>query len=276
MEKEDVKKNTSLTIKNVRDVVVLVFIAVMTFKIFNMEISLNMSEFGFTDLLSIIVAFFSIALSVAFYFKATDTSNRFYDNSYAFTKEMSEVIGRMESGFGEKLKHLDEGYTGIRDKFDQLPFDSSQTQKELEKENAEIKKKEEEQRKTLEELAKKAHLAENEKQELFEHMSKLSRELEESKAQARRFERKMLLNESSNGDSFEVLSYVVRQLSKHRDPDVSPKSPRSGFRFLFRRHRDEIHPEAINDLERFGFLDEEGELTRNAIERMRMVERKVA
>ena len=276
MEKEGIKKNTSLTIKNVRDVVALVFVAVMTFKIFNMEISLNMSEFGFTDLLSIIVAFFSIGLSVVFYFKATDTSNRFYDNSYAFTKEMSEVIGRMESGFGEKLKHLDEGYTGIRDKFDQLPFDSSQTQKELEKENAEIKKKEEEQRKTLEELAKKAHLAENEKQELFEHMSKLSRELEESKDQARRFERRMFLNESSNGDYFEVLSYLVRQLSKHRDPDVSTKSPRSGFRYLFRRHRDEIHHEAINDLERFGFLDEDGELTRNAIERMRMIERKVA
>ncbi|MFM2598110.1 hypothetical protein [Vibrio fortis] len=276
MEKEDIKKNTSITIKSVRDVVVLVFIAVMTFKIFNMEISLNMSEFGFTDLLSIIVAFFSIALSVAFYFKATDTSNRFYDNSYAFTKEMSEVIGRMESGFGEKLKHLDEGYTGIRDKFDQLPFDSSQTQKELEKENVEIKKKEEEQRKTLEELAKKAHLAENEKQELFEHMSKLNRELEESKAQARRFERKMLLNESSNGGSFEVLSYVTRQLSKQRDSEVSPKSPRSAFGHLFRKYRDEIDPEAINDLELFGFLDEEGDLTRKAIERMRMIERKVS
>jgi hypothetical protein len=223
LEKENTSNNTILSIKNVRDVAIIIFIAVMTFKVFTIEITLNMSEFGFTDLLSIIVAFFSIALSVAFYFKATDTSNRFYDNSYAFTKEMSEVIGRMESGFGEKLKHLDEGYSGIRDKFDRLPFDSSQTQKELEKENAEIKRKEAEQRKTLEELAKKAHLAENEKQELFEHMSKLSRELEESKSQARRFERRMLLNESIDGDSFEVLSYLVRHLSKYRDPDISPK-----------------------------------------------------
>ncbi|PME31601.1 hypothetical protein BCV39_22295 [Vibrio sp. 10N.286.55.E10] len=276
MEKESINKNTILSIKNVRDVVVLVFLAVMTFKIFSMEITLNMSEFGFTDLLSIIVAFFSIALSVAFYFKATDTSNRFYDNSYAFTKEMSEVIGRMESGFGEKLKHLDEGYTGIRDKFDQLPFDFNQTQKELEIENAEIKKKEEEQRKTLEELAKKAHLAENEKQELFERMSNLSRELEESKSQARRFERQMLLHESSDADSFTVLSYVVRQLSKFRNPEISMKSPRSGFRYLFRKHKEQLHSDAIHDLERLGFIDEEGDLTRNALDRLRMLDRKVA
>ncbi len=276
MEKENTSNNTILSIKNVRDVAIIIFIAVMTFKVFTIEITLNMSEFGFTDLLSIIVAFFSIALSVAFYFKATDTSNRFYDNSYAFTKEMSEVIGRMESGFGEKLKHLDEGYSGIRDKFDRLPFDSSQTQKELEKENAEIKRKEAEQRKTLEELAKKAHLAENEKQELFEHMSKLSRELEESKSQARRFERRMLLNESIDGDSFEVLSYLVRHLSKYRDPDISPRSPRSSFRYLFRKYREEIHPEAINDLKRFGFIDERGELSRSAIERMIMLDRNVA
>lgn len=276
MEQENTNKGTILSIQNVRDVIIIVFIAVLTFKVFSMEITLNMSEFGFTDLLSIIVAFFSIALSVAFYFKATDTSNRFYDNSYAFTKEMSEVIGRMESGFGEKLKHLDEGYTGIRDKFDRLPFDSSQTKEGLEKENAEIKKKEEEQRKTLEELAQKAHLAENEKQELFEHMNKLSRELEASKAQARKLEKRMILNESSDSDGYEALRYLTRALSVHKDPSVSSKSPRSSYRYLYRRYKDEIHPDAIQDLERVGLIDEDGDLTFNAVERMRMIERKVA
>ena len=39
--------------------------------------------------------------------KATDTSNNFYDNSYKFTKEISEILGRIEAGFGEKLKHID-------------------------------------------------------------------------------------------------------------------------------------------------------------------------
>src|SRR6185436_4120877 len=62
-------------------------------------------------LLSLVLSVFAMALSVAFYFRATDTSNTFYDNTYKFTREMSEVLGRIEAGFGERLRHLDEGYS---------------------------------------------------------------------------------------------------------------------------------------------------------------------
>lgn len=152
-----------LTFKNIRDVTVIVFFSVLSFKLFGMKLSLDIKEFGFTDLLSMLLAFFAIALSVVFYFKATDTSNRFYDNSYTFTKDVSEILGRMEAGFGEKLKHLDEGYSGIRDKFDSLPFDSVKANEEVERENKEIKAKEAEQHQMLENLAKKAKLVESEK-----------------------------------------------------------------------------------------------------------------
>lgn len=266
-----------LTLKNVRDIVVLVFFGVLSFKLFSMDLSLDIKEFGFTDLLSMLVAFFAIGLSVAFYFKATDTSNRFYDNSYAFTKDVSEILGRMEAGFGERLRHLDEGYSGIRDKFDRLPFDSAKALEDIEKENQEIKKKEEEQRKTLESLAQKAHLAENEKIELFEHMEKLSRELEESKTEARRLERRLRINERELRDeSFEVLHYLVKRLKHARNPEVPMNSPRASYRYLFRNIRDELPSGAIRELELNGLVDKEGELTREAIERMHMIERNVA
>jgi len=67
-----------------------------------------------STLLSLLLALFSVALSALFYFKATDTSNAFYDNTYKFTKEIAELLVKIESGFGEKLRHLDEGYKNTR------------------------------------------------------------------------------------------------------------------------------------------------------------------
>lgn len=271
------KKEELLTFKNLRDISVLIFFGVMSFKLFSMDLSLDIKEFGFTDLLSMIVAFFAIGLSVVFYFKATDTSNRFYDNSYAFTKDVSEILGRMEAGFGERLKHLDEGYSGIRDKFDRLPFDSAKAMEEIEKENLEIKEKEAEQHKMLEDLAKRAKLAENEKVELFEHMHQLSIELEESKNEARRLERKIRLNSKNDEDSsFKVLDFLVRRITEARDPSISMKSARSSYRHIFKEIKHSLPRIALRDLERFGLLDEDGELTQEAIEKMRMIERNVA
>ena len=245
-----------LTLKNIRDITIIMFFGVFSFKLFGMELSLDIKEFGFTDLLSMIVAFFAISLSVVFYFKATDTSNRFYDNSYAFTKDVSEILGRMEAGFGERLKHLDEGYSGIRDKFDRLPFDSAKTMEDIEKENQEIKDKEAEQHKMLENLAKKAKLAETEKVELFEHMNTLSHELEQSKRQARRLEKKMRMNNSRvDSESHAVLDYVNRRILKARDQERSPKSMRSGHLHLFREIKREQKP--IKKLYLIELLEEE-------------------
>ena len=39
------------------------------------------------SILSMLLAFFSIFISIFFYFKADETSSRFYDSSYEFMKE---------------------------------------------------------------------------------------------------------------------------------------------------------------------------------------------
>lgn len=99
--------------------IVLILTSVISWKILSTNISIN--ELKATDILSIVISLFAIGLSVAFYFKATDTSNDFYDNIYKFTKEVLEILGRIEAGFGERLKHLDEGYSSMSRKIDVLP-----------------------------------------------------------------------------------------------------------------------------------------------------------
>ena len=56
----------------------------------------------FPALMSLLLALFSVALAALFYFKATETSNTFYDNTYKFTKDIAGLLVRMESGFGER------------------------------------------------------------------------------------------------------------------------------------------------------------------------------
>jgi hypothetical protein len=118
-EKAQVSEPTSHVIwfhwRNIRDLALVAAIVVFTWKILNADLKINIAEFSFTDLLALILALFAVWLSVMFYFKADEASSRFYDNSYRFTKEMGVVLGRMEAGFGERLKHLDEGYSGLRD-----------------------------------------------------------------------------------------------------------------------------------------------------------------
>ena len=46
-------------------------------------------DFNFTDLLSLLLAFFSITISIVFYLKAGETANQFYDNTYKFTQHTS-------------------------------------------------------------------------------------------------------------------------------------------------------------------------------------------
>jgi archaellum component FlaC len=237
--------------------------------LFDSDISISIKEFTFTDLLSIFVSFFAIALSIAFYFKATDTSNRFYDNSYKFTKEISEILGRIEAGFGEKLKHIDEGYAGIRDRFDQIPFDANKAKKEIEAEKEEIQKKKKEQNELLENLAKRAQLAENEKQDLFRQMEKTSKELESAKSDLRRMQRNVISHESSSPSlniRRKVLEYLVDRIQSEIPLGLEDEVSMRMLREIFSNIKDDIHPEALTDLIFTGIIDDEGELTRRGME----------
>ena len=96
----------------------VVFVCFVSYKLFITPFNF---QFDFSNLLSLILALFSIALSALFYFKATETSNAFYNNTYKFTNDIAELLARIESGFGERLRHLDEGYNTMCTTMNRLP-----------------------------------------------------------------------------------------------------------------------------------------------------------
>jgi len=265
------KTSGFLTLAVLRDVVIVLVIAIIAWKLLTSEFQIDLSKFSFSELLALILSLFSVSLSVAFYFKASDTSSRFYDNSYKFTKEMAEILGRIEAGFGEKLRHLDEGYSGIRDKFDRLPAYGESTNSEVKKEEAEVKKRQEEQRALLENLATRAKLAEGEKKEIFSKLAEKAEELEQARLELRHLRQsKEELSPVDRDLRHTVLSYIAEKIREATPPDIDPKSSQTSIGRTFRKIRNEIHSDAIRDLRRFDFIDEDEHLTREAIMRIRM------
>lgn len=174
-----IKDLTSLALK----IAIIILFAVVAWRISWSAASIDFSKFDFSDFLAMILALFAMAMSVAFYFKSTDSSNQFYDNIYNFTQKTSEILGRIEERFGERLKHLDEGYGRIQSRFDGI----SKSSEEIEKEVKETEGKEQEEKKKLEEtnkamkemlesLTHKAKLQQKEKEDFYEKMGELAAE----------------------------------------------------------------------------------------------------
>jgi len=103
-----------LSWQNIRDIAVIALIVVIGWKLALAPWNVNIERFSFTDLLALILALFSVWLSVLFYFKADEGSKRFYDDSYRFTKDISVLLGRIEERFGEQLTSLKDHYGGLR------------------------------------------------------------------------------------------------------------------------------------------------------------------
>ncbi len=262
-----------LSLPLLRDVLLIVLIVVVAWKFLNADVKLDLATFSFTDFLALVLALFSVALSVAFYFKATEASNQFYDNTYRFTKEMSEILGRIEAGFGERLRHLDEGYTGMRDRLDKMPPYGGATHSDVQKEEEEIRKREIEQKAVIEDLARKAKLADHEKRALFANLAQKSEELEQARIELRQ------MQESRTGARRSeeipprraVLRYVASKI-KREVPDEVLTEPITSLqaRKLFTDVRPNLHEEALNDMKKLDLLDADGELTRDAMMLLRI------
>jgi hypothetical protein len=178
----------------------------------------------------LLLAVFSVALSVAFYFKANETSNQFYHNTYEFTKDISELLGRIESGFGERLRHIEEGTSTMNDKIGKLPGYTGPTVQQVQTEEGEVKRLKLKLNQLIADFANQAHIAENEKIELIKKLSETSEELATAKNTL------MIMEKSSNGQDEElenrrkvpplwiVLRHVSRLMRKSSEMD-----PNNGF-----------------------------------------------
>lgn len=266
-------KSGFLSLPVLRDAVLIVLMIVFGWKFLNADLKIDLATFSFNDFLALVLALFSVALSVAFYFKATEASNQFYDNTYKFTKEMSVILGRIEAGFGERLRHLDEGYSGMRERLDKLPYQQSATLADVKKEEEEIKRKEAEQKALIEELAIKAKLAEHEKQTLFSTLAQKSDELEQARAELRHMQESRRLTSDDPDLTRSVITYVAQKLLHRIPPDQSPdKLTTLHVQKLFAENKSELAEAAIGDLKKLDLLDPDGRLSPegNMLLRMRL------
>lgn len=185
--KEKVRSGSGfLTLAHVRDLSVVALIVVVGTRFATADFNIDLKDFSFTDLVSLFLAVSSVALSALFYFKADESSRTFYTHTYKFTKEVSEMLGRIDSGFGEKLTNIGQGYSDLSRKFDRFSYDPTVArtgEESSEAKKAEIQEQEAMRQDIIEDLMRRASVAGEEKEKLLDQLSTLSAELERSKAE---------------------------------------------------------------------------------------------
>ncbi|WIO73922.1 hypothetical protein QP938_11550 [Porticoccaceae bacterium LTM1] len=173
----------------VREVAVIGVSIYMAVRIFSGDLSLDFTKLSPPELVSILLAFFSIALAAAFYFAATNASNQFYDNINKFNKDTSELLGRLD----EQIKHVNTRQKELGDRIDRryiqqsIDQEDDERREENEEQIAKVKARWEE---SLNQILNVSTIEPEEKKRLEEELKKKDDELnvlreEQAKLKAR-------------------------------------------------------------------------------------------
>ena len=238
--------------------------AVIAFKIATTSTTVTID---FPTLLSLFLAMFSVGLSTLFYFKATDTSNAFYDNTYKFTKDIAELLIKIESGFGERLRNLDEGYSSMRNYFQSAPShppaDVAETKVRIETERQEEDRVRAERDKIVKQLIESSQLQKAEKEEITKQLLAKEEELKQSQTEISKLNRRLtverVLRRSSSKDSQDsdptfstyTLNRVLKKIGIERVLNSTPRQVRSHFEEMV----SDLPHIYIKDLEERGFYN---------------------
>ena len=271
---------------------IIILFSVVAWRIAWSSFSLDLTKFDFSDLLAMILALFAMLMSVAFYFKSTDSSNQFYDNIYNFTQKTSEILGRIEERFGERLKHIDEGYGRIQSRFDGISENPGEIEKKVketegkEKEEKEkLKETNEAMQEMMEELAKRAELQEEEKEEFYKKLERLTKEktiaqerISEMEEDRDRMQEQLLILERDMGEGLEEIDNpIFFELFNHAEIRhlLQRHAP---ARILQKRVRDIIQkfPESIiRELHKEGIIDGGRKLTTAGVVMLHAMKRRL-
>ena len=255
--------------------VTVLFAGIVAYKVAVSPITIDLTDFKFSDMLSVVLALFAIAISLVFYFKARETSNQFYDNTYKFTKEISEILGRIEAGFGERLKHLDEGYAGIRDLVERMPIDPKKTENAIKEEEDKVKKSEQERKELLDRLADRAKMEDKEKEQMFKQLDQKDFDLANAKGELSYLKTKHIRAMDIIQDVLDNLpSKIIRLISDDVIPEYGTLShvlvmSDGLIQRDFIRIRKRLDQRFIRELQHYGLLNEDGELSTGGIRTFR-------
>lgn len=235
LELEKEKRKTSpikITICIVCGIGSVMFISILCYSIVK-------SEFSLDSILSMLLAFFSIFISIFFYFKADETSTNFYNSSYEFMKDISVTLGKIEERFGEKLNSLNEKVSHL----DRISSEASE----------EIEDKKDDKANIINDLMDKANLSEEERNKYKKELEEKDNEIEWLKRNKFRAEKEARL--------------LRRKIYEVEDIQQNMRIPtKSMLENLLQTHSTErFSVEGMRSLRRFGLIDEDGNIIENAI-----------
>jgi len=223
---------------------------------FNLS-TIDLSTFSFTDFLSLVLAIFSIGLSVMFYIKADETSNHFYDNTQKFTQNVSTILGRIEAGFGERLKRIDEGYNRLEGYYIQTKPDKSQKE-QIQKNKQEVKKVEQEKDKIIRDFLKRNKLQDEEQKKIIRSLREKDKELEITREEL--FQSQNIQSKKENISKSAIMEYFNSDVLNVYDNLLFATSKRE-FSSHFNRILNTFNKSWIRDLKKINWLKPNGKLT---------------
>ncbi|MEX0583234.1 MAG: hypothetical protein WD185_06155 [Sneathiella sp.] len=190
---EPMKHNNRPWFIEFRSLIIFVVVALVLAAIFKIALApllITLQNLSMSELVSLAISIYAVAMSFAFYFQASRTSNTFYDNTYKFTKDVSEILGRMEGMFGEKLAHLDDNYNRMDRRLDR--FSPAKTEKELSESQSEADESKDKRDELIESLMQKAQLQGEERDEFLKRLTQAEEELISARQRASRLERRLI------------------------------------------------------------------------------------
>lgn len=251
--------------------VVKAFAAIAAISVISYKVLITPVDFtlDFPTLLSLLLAFFSVGLSALFYFKATETSNNFYDNTHKFTRDIAQLLAKMESGFGERLKHLDEGYSSVRDyiQTNGSSYSSDESKIKIEEEKELAKKTIKEREAIINDLLEKAHLEGEEKEKVIEQLNEKELELKESRNEIGKIQKQRIRDKMKSRNKKDLLdsngfrSYIKDKIVNQIGPSIIIKGSRRTINNQLSEILNSFSPKVLNDLISTGIIDEENDLT---------------
>ena len=235
--------------------------------------------FDFTNLnlesiLTVVISFFAIFLSVLFYFKATESSNHFYNNSYTFTKDISETLRGIEAGFGEKLKNIDKGYEDFRKSFENYisPSDKVEIKKEVEEEKKKLKEIVAEKEKLISELEEKSNLSKKELNNILKQIKEKESELSLKNSQINTIKNQLISRPDININEyqyFKLRKYLRIKFLPRINNDILHSQLL--LKKYFKKYSSDFNADFMEDMEKSGLVNDKIELTRIGIDFIRQV-----
>lgn len=194
------------------------------------------------------------------------------------------MLARIESGFGERLRHLDDSYSSMRDRLERNPgrgAEIAEAKVELKAEERQLQEKLTERNKLIEQLATKAQMQEGEKQEFLKKLREREKDLETARDEIQFLQsrlRRAAAQPDANTHIPPVRPSMQRYILQHVIPRIGVhyilEAPTLLLRKRFSKYAEEFHQEFIADMKKDGFCTEDLDLTAKGIQALRYVIRR--